>query len=56
MLDKVGNRFKLWLNFYNTTDVFISYSKNVILWDPRKPTVNFENAWLSVFTQAEGGF
>ena len=56
VLNKVSNRFKLWLKFYNTTDIFISFSKQAILFDPRKPTVNLNNSWLAGFTQAEGGF
>ena len=56
VLNKVSNRFKLWLTFYNTTGIFSSYSKQTIVFDPRKPTVNVNNAWLAGFTQAEGGF
>ena len=56
ILDKVANRFQLWLNFYNTTNIFISYSKKYVLFDPRKPSVNLGHAWFAGFTQAEGGF
>lgn len=56
VLDKTVKRFKVWLRFYNTTDVFSSYTKKLLLFDSKKPPVRFDNAWLSGFTQAEGGF
>ena len=56
VLNKVSNRFKRWLAFYNNTDIFVSFEKKSLLFDPRKPVVNLNHAWLAGFTQAEGGF
>jgi hypothetical protein len=54
--DKVQKRFQNRLEYYNTTPIFITYSKEIIKLNSKKPIVSYYTAWLSGFSQTEGGF
>lgn len=53
---KVSERFKLWLHAYNTKQGLVCINPNFILFKQVQPTFCFHSAWLSGFTDAEGGF
>ena len=53
---KVYERFKLWVHAYNTKQHFVCINSNFILFKQVQPTLCFHSAWLSGFTDAEGGF
>ena len=54
--NKVTKRFQLWLHEYNTKQRFVCVDSIFILLKQAKPTLCFHSAWLSGFTDAEGGF
>ncbi len=54
--DKVSKRFELWLQQYNGQQHYMVDNHSCILFKPAKPTLCFYSAWLSGFTDAEGGF
>ena len=56
VLNKVQKRFKNWLEYYNTTLIFSTYFKKTVLFNSKKPIVSYCDAWVSGFSQAEGGF
>lgn len=56
ILNKVQRRFKAWLTFYNTQNMFFTYSAPFLNADLSQPEITLDTAWLTGFTQAEGGF
>lgn len=56
LLNKVNTRFQIWLNEYNTTYGAIYPSHTMILYKACESTLSLNCAWLSGFTDAEGGF
>jgi LAGLIDADG endonuclease len=56
LLNKVNTRFQLWLTEYNTLYSATLSSHTLILHKPCQSTLSLDSAWLSGFTDAEGGF
>lgn len=58
LLNKVNTRFKLWLNEFNTlySDSVTLSTHIPILHQSCQSTLSLNSAWLSGFTDAEGGF
>ena len=56
LLNKVNARFQLWLTEYNTLYTATLSSHTPILHKLCQSTLSLNSAWLSGFTDAEGGF